>query len=158
MLWNLKEEYAGKYFRAWSTGVRLAWNLPRSTHTYLVEGYLAGKERSLRNQIMGRVPGFLRSLKDSISMEVRFLFHISMKDGNSVTRINKELVQELSGRNPMEWANFIVRESLPINDIPVKELWRVDILRTLLEMRKLIGINNENPDRLQTTIDLICSV
>ena len=36
MTWNLYGEKAGQLFRSWNTCVKLAWNVPRSAHTYFV--------------------------------------------------------------------------------------------------------------------------
>ena len=36
MLWDLSSEMAGMFYRSWNTCVKLAWNVPRSTHTYLL--------------------------------------------------------------------------------------------------------------------------
>ena len=46
MLWPLAGEPAQQYFRAWNTAVKLVHQVPRSTFTYLTEGYLAGDETS----------------------------------------------------------------------------------------------------------------
>ena len=36
MLWDLFGEKAGQIYRSWSTAVKLTWDVPRSTHTFLV--------------------------------------------------------------------------------------------------------------------------
>ena len=41
MLWDLFSEKVGQVYRSWNTSVKLAWGLPRSTHTFLVENVLA---------------------------------------------------------------------------------------------------------------------
>ena len=65
MLWPLEADPAQQYFRAWNTAVKLTHGVPRSTFTYLVEGFLAGQETSLRNQVLqdsSRVEAMLASL------------------------------------------------------------------------------------------------
>ena len=59
MLWRLRGKGAESFFKAWNTAVKLTNRVPRSTHTYLVEGFLATKHVTLRNQVLGRYPGFL---------------------------------------------------------------------------------------------------
>ena len=54
MLWALDSDTAESYFKSWNTAVKLVFNVPRSTFTYLVEGQLAAGFTSLRNQIMSR--------------------------------------------------------------------------------------------------------
>ena len=70
MLWSLRSDAAEQFFRSWNTCVKLVYRVPRSTYTYLVEGYLAATQTSLRNQIVSRYPGFYRSLMCSPSKEV----------------------------------------------------------------------------------------
>ena len=37
MLWDLGGERAGQVFNAWTTAIKLAWDVPRGTRTYLVQ-------------------------------------------------------------------------------------------------------------------------
>ena len=37
MLWDLGSDMATQYFNAWTTCVKLAWQVPRATHTYFVD-------------------------------------------------------------------------------------------------------------------------
>ena len=39
MLWNLQSDSAESYFKSWNTCVKLVHGVPRSTFTYLVEGF-----------------------------------------------------------------------------------------------------------------------
>ena len=41
MLWDLYGEMSGQVYRSWNTCVKLVWDLPRSTHNYLMEQTLA---------------------------------------------------------------------------------------------------------------------
>ena len=41
MLWNLEDNSAEQYFKSWNTCVKLIFGVPRSTYTYLVEGFFA---------------------------------------------------------------------------------------------------------------------
>ena len=49
MLWNLRGNSAEQFFKSWNTSVKLIYGVPRSTFTYLVEGYFASSQKSLRN-------------------------------------------------------------------------------------------------------------
>ena len=90
MLWPLESDQAQQYFRAWNTAVKLTYGVTRKTFTYLVEGFLAGSETSLRNQVVGRYPGFLQSLLQSPSLEVQVLSRVAVADPSSTTRKNIE--------------------------------------------------------------------
>jgi hypothetical protein len=65
MLWSLDSETAESYFKAWNTSVKLAYNVPRSTFSYLVEGFFAAGHMSLKNQILSRCPGFVQNQSQS---------------------------------------------------------------------------------------------
>ena len=41
MLWDLGGDQVKQLFNCWSTCVKLAWNFPRATHTYLVDHLLS---------------------------------------------------------------------------------------------------------------------
>ena len=43
MLRDLFSEKVGQLYRSWSTCIKLSFNVPRATHTYLVENALAEK-------------------------------------------------------------------------------------------------------------------
>ena len=66
MIWDLSSNSSEQYFKSWNTFVKLAWRVPSSTFTYLVEGYFAAGQTSLRNQ-----PGYL--LKICYSPQVKRL-------------------------------------------------------------------------------------
>ena len=62
MLWSLDSDTAESFFKSWNTCVKLVYGVPRNTFTYLVEGYFAAGQTSLRNQILSRYSGFYRKL------------------------------------------------------------------------------------------------
>ena len=51
MLWRLDSEAAEQYFKSWNTFVKLVFDIPMSTFTYLVEGYFASRHTSLRSSL-----------------------------------------------------------------------------------------------------------
>ena len=40
MLWDLGSDMARQYYNAWTTCVKLAWQVPRPTHTYFLDHLL----------------------------------------------------------------------------------------------------------------------
>ena len=51
MLWDLSSELAGQFFISWKTSVKIAWRVPRGTHTYLVNHLFAINHSSFREQL-----------------------------------------------------------------------------------------------------------
>ena len=85
MLWDLQSNPAEQYFKCWNTAVKLVYGVPRSTYTYLVEGFLAKDQKSLRNQVLSRYPRFYRKLESSPSKEVRMLVRMVSSHPRSTT-------------------------------------------------------------------------
>ena len=69
-LWDLGSPAARMMVNAWRTGHKLAWAVPRSTHTYLVEEVLAPGVPNLHVSLLHRFTNFFRGLITSPSKEV----------------------------------------------------------------------------------------
>ena len=68
-LWQFDSESAGHYLTSWRTCVKLAWQVPRQTHTYLVDHLLCSDLTSVRSDIFARYIKCVRGLKASPSIE-----------------------------------------------------------------------------------------
>ena len=88
MVWNLYGEEAGKVFRTWDTAVKLAWGVPRSTHTYLVPHLLSSGLPSTRKRLLCQYLTFFKKLRHSTCKEVRVLSEIVARDAKSPTGHN----------------------------------------------------------------------
>ena len=104
---------------SWNTSVKLIYGVPRSTFTYLVEGYFATSQTSLRNQILARYPGFYRKLLSSPSKEVRVLARMVSADPRSTTCRNLRYLREVTTMDNAEYySSWRVRDSLPVQQVP----------------------------------------
>ena len=135
MLWDLSSKNVESYFKAWNIQARLAWNILRETFTYLLEGFFCKDLVTLRNQILPRYAGFVRKLLASPSKEVRFLAKNVMNDQRSNTARNISYIESISKCKIMNFANWKVRQLLPVKRVPVNENWRTRLLTSLLESR-----------------------
>ena len=114
MLWNLSSDQAEQFFKSWNTCVKLVYGVPRSTFTYLVEGFFAADNTSLRNQVLSRYPGFFRNLLNSPSREVRILAGIVSKDPRSTTCSNLNYLENVTKVNQLQvYSATRVRQALP---------------------------------------------
>ena len=91
--------------RCRNTAVKLIHNLPRSTYTYLVEGYAAKNQTSLRNQVLRRYHGFFHSLLKSPSQEVRILSNMVARDPSSNISDNLKYLLELTNLSPWDYSS-----------------------------------------------------
>ena len=69
MLWDLAGEEAKQVYSAWNVAVKLTWDCPRETKTFLLQNVLCCNLTSARTDILGRYTKFFFSLKTSASYE-----------------------------------------------------------------------------------------
>ena len=65
MLWDLSSESAGQVCRSWNTCVKLAWDVPRWTHNYLVDNLLGGDLPPVKKKLMCQYVNFFQKLRKS---------------------------------------------------------------------------------------------
>ena len=61
VLWDLQGQGATQYCNAWTTAIKLAWDCPRATRTYLVQQVLACDSSSAKTEILARYCKFFTS-------------------------------------------------------------------------------------------------
>ena len=88
MMWDLYGDQAEQMYRSWNTCVKLSWEVPRSTHTFLVDGFLGSGLPTVRQQILSRYPKFFRSLLDSPSHEVAVVARLVGNNARTTTGKN----------------------------------------------------------------------
>ena len=157
MLWQLNSESAEQYFKSWNTSVKLIYDVPRSTFTYLVEGYFAKGFVSLRNQVISRYSNFFQKLLNSPSREVRLLAHIVSRDPASVTAKNIKYIQELTKLSVWDFAPWKIKEALPVKTVPENEMWRLRLLGHLLDCRRCKHVCVEDSKKICAMLHSLCN-
>ena len=158
MLWELQSDKAEQFFKSWNTAVKLVWGVPRSTYTYLVEGFFAENNTSLRSQILSRYPGFFRGLLSSPSKEVRMLARMVKDDPRSTTYKNLKYLSQMTGLKQVEnFASWRVKDALGKKEVPQNEKWRLRLLATLLNMKMDKYIQVQDSKQLCGMIDSLSS-
>ena len=121
---DLGTNKASMFYNAWTIHVKLAWQVPRNTRTYLVQQVLAPG-----SEILARFVNFFHSLRNAPSHEVLTAGLLGARDLGSVTGRNLALVTELSGQDPWTASSARVRQALMDKEIiPVPETdgWRCE--------------------------------
>ena len=137
MLWNLSSEVAEKFFKCWNTCVKLVFDIPRSTFTYLIEGYFASQHTSLRNQVLARYPKFYRNLLNSPSREVRILARMVKNDVRSTTFANLKYLREVTKlAQPEQFGSARMKLELPVREVPDHEKWGIGVISKMLKIRE----------------------
>ena len=157
MLWDLSSEMAGMFFRSWNTCVKLAWNVPRSTHTYLVNHLLAVNHSSFREQLLVRYWKFFQKLKKSKSSPVQLLANIVSRDIRTTTGRNLNFIQTETGLDPWRTSAQEVGESLVREPVPDQDQWRLPLLCQFLNQRDELETSLEDTKTITELIDSLCS-
>ena len=161
MLWDMSGDSATQYFNSWTTGVKLAWQCPRATRTYLVQQVLACGGISAKADIMSRYSKFFLSLRNSPCKEVSILANLVARDVRSVTGRNIKLIMDISGSNLWSDTPGKVRAGL-IEAETVRyareDSWRIPYLGSLLQHRQEWHYrgDKEQVAKVQTLIDSLC--
>ena len=137
MLYDLYGDEANMIYRCWNTATKLAWQVPRSTFTYLVDRVLRGGLPSIRDSILTRYVSFLRGLEKSNTKEIRILRFTACSDRRSTTgrnyyNISRETNCELETSSKQD-----IRNSLEKPIVRKEEEWRIPLLSRLLQERTL---------------------
>ena len=158
MLWDLKGNTAEQFFKSWNTCVKLINGVPRSTYTYLVEGFLADSQTSLRNQILGRYPAFYRKLLNSPSKEVRILARMVSSDPRSTSCRNLKYLRTTTKLDKIEdYSSWRVKAALSVEKVPERELWRLGLLSSLLNMKTEKNLKVQDSKQICSMIDSLCN-
>ena len=140
-----------------SSILKLAFKVPRSTFTYLVEGKLARDFITLRNQILARYPDFFMKLLNSPSKEVRLLANIVGRDPQSNTCRNLLHIKRVSELDPWDFSSQRIKLNLPVKGIPEDQQWRIGLMEKLMKMKEQKHIYVEDSTRICAMLDSLCS-
>ena len=160
-LWDLYGMRAEQVYKAWNTVVRLSWNLPRTTHTWLVDNLLCCGLASARERILANYVGFLRRLGSSASKEVQVLSEVEVRDAGSVTGRNILHMREEFGVHPMLMTSRTLREMYRRVQVPDGKGWKLSLLADMLEEnqeRKEVGEDGLELELLNSFINIISEV
>ena len=157
MLYDLSSQASQSYMKSWNTFVKLAWEVPRDTYTYLVENVLATNHVLFRKQIYSRYVNFFQHLFTSSSQEIRHLARVVSHDVRSTTSRNLQFIQKMSGLSPWDYSSWRVVEKIETASVPPNNEWRLTLLVKLLETRSQKSALLEDTSRLTMMINSLCN-
>ena len=154
-LWDLFSTDCERLYRAWNVAVRHAWNVPNTTHRYLIES-ISG---SLHPKVMlaSRYFGFAKAMLDSPKYPVRVLARLSSTDhrtvmGRTLSQIGREC--GLAGWDMVKLSSVRIKEKMKYFAVPLNETWRTGFLSELLDNQlEIPGLNN---DEIQEMVSYLC--
>ena len=157
MLWDFTGKMTGQFCRSWNTCVKLVNEVPRSTHTFIVEHFLADDFLPVQTELFSRYVKFSRSLQTSVSREVRILASLVSKDIQSNTGKNLAVIQRTCGFNPRSVSPTVIRKHPVKTEVPALDQWRIPVLDNWLKLRREMTVNLQNTENISLLIDALCS-
>ena len=159
MLWDLGGAGAGQVFNAWNTAIKLAWDCPRDSRSYLVQQVLGCGLSSAKTDILLRYNQFFKSLRVSPSKEVATMANLVSRDVQSTTGANIRMIEELTGLSV--WTTGQDRMKAALQDyekVPVAENdeWRISYLNKLLGYKQQLSYLGEEVGALCDQIKSLC--
>ena len=158
MTWPLFSVKATQVFNCWSTCVKLAWDVPRATHTYLVDNLLSGGLPSIRSSILARFCKFYKSLTVSKSLAVRVMANISAMDIRSVTGSNLFNIEKEVKLDPVkDPLPSVKKEILALKaSVPVQDAWRLPCLQKFLARKYALEADHQDTGEIEKLINSLC--
>ena len=157
MLWDFTSDICGQFCRSWNICVKLAWDIPRSTHTYLVENLFGVNHVSHKKQLLARYVNFFKSLLKSISNEVKVVANIVARDIRSVTGKNLAYIEQETKLDPWKATSVQVKDAVPNSQVPPQEQWRLPLLCQYIYQRQEMKVQCQETKEITKLIDSLCS-
>ena len=154
-LFHLFSNTLDSLYRSWNNAVRIAFKLPNTTHTYLIEDI----SNSLHPKVMlsSRFVRFLKTCQSSHKQIVCLLSNLNHEDkrtsvGKNVSGIEKSCKSSFKSLSPQ-----IVKKVMKYRDIPENEHWRTSLIFDLLEARQGNCEILLEPEELLEVLNFACS-
>ena len=117
-------------YRSYTTNVKLIWDLPRLTHTWLVTHLLGCGLPTAKETILAGFTCFLARQRKSASWEVSVMVDLEVMvttsvTGRNVTMFKRELGTNSSSLTPRQ-NRVLVRAAEKL--VLLKEKWKLDML------------------------------
>jgi hypothetical protein len=140
-----------------NTCVKLVWDLPRSTHNFFVDHFLAETFSSVRKNILSQYVGFLHRLGGSVSSEARLMSRIAGSDIRSMTGKNCHNLEQEFGLDPWVAPSGAFKQKYKYYEVPAVDKWRLPLLESLLTERYDMQVCGEETVDITGLIESLCS-
>ena len=154
-LWDLYSPEVTRIFSSWNVTVRNIFNVPWTTHRYLIEGI--SQSAHPKTMLCSRYVKFLEAMKSCSKGSVRYLESLVHDDrrtltGKTLTRMANDCDVERGSLDAKTAKRMVFWK------VPEEEQWRIPLLKELLDVRNgagsIPGIEHEEVDMM---INNICS-
>ena len=159
-LWDLGGDKAKQVFSAWDTAVKLIWNCPQWTRSYILQQILYCGQPSAKVEILSRYLKFFNSLLDSASHEVQVMARFAARDVRTTTANNLRVLKDILGVSPWKRVPSDAKDTLVdalTTDVPEEDYWRLPYFCSLIRQRRLARDSGHSEDEERLN-QLICSL
>ena len=130
-LWDLYSNEVDRIFKSWNVSVRIAFDIPFTSHRYLIEP-LSGSPHP-KTMLSSRFMKFKDSLCSSSKMEVSLLANLASNDNRTV--MGKTLAKLKRELGCQVLTTGVVKKNMEYFPIPDEERWRIGFMEELLDVK-----------------------
>ena len=155
-LWDLFCKESVMLENSYNVSFRATYDLPRSTHRYFVEAVT--NQKHVKSVLIQRFLSFIDQIQSCPKDIVRHLLSIIKYDVGSVTGSNLRNIMQLLNKDTVHELKPSDANFMSYKEVPVGELWRIDMLKELIEERNhQVEIEGFTTEELDDMINFICT-
>ena len=151
-LWDIFSAECERIFAAWNVAVRHAWNVPNTTHRYLVE--VISKCTHPKVMLASRYFTFSQSLLNSQKYSVRILARLCSTDNRTVLGRTLATIGRECGCEVNKLRAAVIKSKMSYFAVPPDEQWRTGLLTELLSNK--LSIPGFTEDETSTMVTYLC--
>ena len=155
-LWDIFSSDVDRLFKSWNVSIRNIFNVPYTTHRYFIEPLSDCPHP--KTMLSSRFIKFTQSLASSSKPSVSYLARLVKNDnrtlmGKTLSRISRE-----TNVTKASLTSLVVTKSMVYFPVPDDQMWRIDILKELLNVKQQsLLLGQFNLDETSTMINYICT-
>ena len=155
-LWNIYSAEVDRLYRSWNVSVRNIFQVPYTTHRYLVQPLSDSSHP--KTILSSRFTKFMQSLVSSTKSSISYLARLVRYDnrtlaGRTVSRLSRECNIDKESLTVSS-----VSKSVRYFPVPEEELWRIDIMKELLNVnRNCLTINDFSYMETNHMMNFLCT-
>ena len=122
-----------RLYTAWNKSVRILFNLPLDTHTYLIE--TISRTLHLKVMLCSRFIAFHKTNMKTPRHAIQLLTKMSKSDQRTTYGRNLKNIADECNKKLDELTNNDVKKIMKFKDVPAEEVWRVKLVDELLGIK-----------------------
>ena len=155
-LWDIYSSDVDRLYKSWNVSIRNIFNVPYTTHRYLIEPMSDCPHP--KTMLSSRYVKFAQSLVSSSKPSVSYLARLVRNDNRTLMGRTLSKMSRETDVDKASMTSSIVGKSLKYFPVPGDQMWRIDILKELLCVkRQLLSIDGFNFAQNNNMIDFLCT-